>query len=160
MSEFVLVLAGQTTIRRPRRRRSSTSVDRENPEQGDGRVSSILVVDDESEIRHIARVLLEGAGHTVEEAGSGEEGLARLGRGDLPDVVLLDIRMPGIDGWEVLQRLRGSAGALADLPVIIFTAERSQAQLAATERGENQYFLAKPFVPRDLIDLVGQVASD
>ena len=86
--------------------------------------TSILIVDDEKNIRRTVRIVLEGEGYSVEEAGSGEEALARLP--DIaPDVVLLDVQLPGISGHEVLESLRrGRAPAGAPEPVAVMISSR------------------------------------
>ena len=75
----------------------------------------ILVIDDEAEIRRSVRMILEYEGYEVLEASSGPEGLAMIER-EPPDLVFLDIKMPGLDGLEALQRIRQSNEAL---PVVI-----------------------------------------
>jgi CheY-like chemotaxis protein len=122
-------------------------------------VSSVLIVDDEPDVRLVTRVILEAAGYDVFEAESGEAALVALSAGDLPDVLLLDVRMPGIDGWEVLRRLRDQPGRLCDLPVVIFTADISFADQAPVELAEREFFLSKPFDPEDLVELVGLAAK-
>ena len=122
-------------------------------------MSSVLIVDDEPDVRLVTRVILEAAGYDVFEAESGEAALVALSDGDLPDVLLLDVRMPGIDGWEVLRRLRDKPGRLCDLPVVIFTADISFAEQAPVELAEREFFLSKPFDPDDLVDLIGLAAK-
>ena len=122
-------------------------------------MGAVLVVDDEPDVRLVTRVILEAAGYDVDEADSGEAALDALGRGELPDVLLLDVRMPGIDGWEVLRRVRGAPGALCDLPVVIFTADISYAEQAPVELREREFFLGKPFDPDDLIEMIAQAAK-
>jgi CheY-like chemotaxis protein len=122
-------------------------------------VSWVLVVDDEPDVRLVTRVILEAAGYDVSEADSGEAALVALSADALPDVVLLDVRMPGIDGWEVLRRMRGEPGQLCDLPVVIFTADISFAEQAPIELAEREFFLGKPFDPDDLVELVGLAAK-
>jgi CheY-like chemotaxis protein/phosphoribosyl 1,2-cyclic phosphodiesterase len=103
----------------------------------------ILIVDDDEDLRILARKALVRAGHKVREAESGEEGLALVDSW-LPQLLLLDLNMPGMDGYEVLRRLR-SRDAGRTLPVIVLTAmgdeesARNSFQLGATD------FLAKPF---------------
>ena len=122
-------------------------------------MAAVLVVDDEPDVRLVTRVILEAAGYDVQEAESGEAALDALGGGHLPDVLLLDVRMPGIDGWEVLRRLRCGPGQLCDLPVVVFTADISYAEQAPVELCEREFFLGKPFDPDDLVDLVGLAAK-
>jgi CheY-like chemotaxis protein len=130
------------------------------PHRGEGsEVAAVLIVDDEPDVRLVARVILEAAGYDVREAPSGEAALDALGAGALPDVLLLDVRMPGIDGWEVLRRVRGADGTLSDLPVVIFTADIALAEQAPVPLAEREFFLGKPFDPDDLVDLVGRAAK-
>ncbi len=122
-------------------------------------MSSVLVVDDEPDVRLVTRVILEAAGYDVWEAESGEAALDVLGGEHLPDVLLLDVRMPGIDGWEVLRRVRGAPGLLCDLPVVIFTADIASAEQAPVALADREFFLSKPFDPDDLVELVGRAAK-
>lgn len=118
----------------------------------------VLVVDDEPDVRLVARVTLKAAGIEVDEVGSGEEALVRLADGNIPDVMLLDIRMPGIDGWEVLRSLR-SNGAFAAIPVVIFTAHASVRDADEfKELGQRSYVVTKPFQRDELIATVQQAA--
>ena len=122
-------------------------------------MGAVLVVDDEPDVRLVARVILEAAGYDVREADSGEAALHALDNGYLPDVLLLDVRMPGIDGWEVLRRLRFDPGHHCDLPVVVFTADISIAEQAPIELREREFFLGKPFDPDELIRLIGVAAA-
>jgi CheY-like chemotaxis protein len=79
----------------------------------------VLVVDDEEDIRYLVRSLLETRGIEVVEAESGEECLQILEK-FAPDLILLDVMMPGIDGWEVLRRIRGHDG-YKSIPVAMLT---------------------------------------
>jgi len=120
---------------------------------------AVLIVDDEPDVRLVARVILEAVGYDVLEVESGEAALAALDSGDLPDVVLLDVRMPGIDGWEVLRRVRTAPAPLDRLPIVIFTADISLAEQAPVPLEEREFFLGKPFEPDELIALVGQATA-
>lgn len=110
---------------------------------------TILIVDDESDIREIAQATLElTAGWRVVAAESGEAGLA-LAASQQPDAILLDVMMPGLDGPETLRRLRSSS-ATAEIPVIFMTAK-----VQATDRQrwadlEVQGVIPKPFDPMAL----------
>jgi len=120
---------------------------------------AVLIVDDEPDVRLVARVILEAVGYDVDEAASGEDALDALDGPALPDVLLLDVRMPGIDGWEVLRRVRGGPDPLRLLPVVIFTADIALAEQAPVPLRERDFFLGKPFDPDDLISLVGAAVA-
>jgi two-component system alkaline phosphatase synthesis response regulator PhoP len=115
----------------------------------------VLIVDDDERLREYVRVNLEAEGYIVREAGSAEEGLAALDE-ESPDLILLDVMMPKVDGWEMLQRVQEKHGVGA-IPVIMFSGkvdERSAAE--ATSRGA-QAFIGKPFDPRALIESTKQL---
>jgi excisionase family DNA binding protein len=115
----------------------------------------VLVVDDDARLREYVRVNLEVEGYTVREASSAEEGLAALEE-ESPDLILLDVMMPKVDGWEMLQRVQEKHGVGA-IPVIMFSGkvdERSTAE--ASSRGA-QGFIGKPFDPRALIESTKQL---
>jgi CheY-like chemotaxis protein len=119
---------------------------------------TVLVVDDEEDIRVLARVTLQSAGFRVIEASSGTQALSSVDT-EGPDAMLLDIRMPGMDGWEVLDRLR-SADLLDDLRVVVFSAhEMSSASERAREAG-SAGFLPKPFMPEELVAAVSSAMGE
>lgn len=112
----------------------------------------ILVVEDERNIRDLVRYALESAGYRVHTAGDGQEALAAVAR-QQPDLVVLDLMLPIVDGWEVARRLR----ATGDLPIIMVTALRDEVdRVAGLELGADDYVL-KPFSPRELVARVGAV---
>lgn len=101
----------------------------------------VLVIDDDETIRQIMQVLVRGLGHEVESARDGVEGLAKLPLG--VDLVLLDVVMPGMDGFEVCRRIRRDPFG-ADVPVIMVTSLTTRDdRLRAVEAGAND-FIAKP----------------
>jgi two-component system OmpR family response regulator len=112
----------------------------------------VLVVDDEPDIRELVRVNLEQAGHRVLTAADGAEALARV-RTETPDALFLDVRMPDVDGWTVLEELKaGSLRDLSEIPVFMVTAvDEPEAQLRGGIQGALQY-ITKPFDPSDLVD--------
>lgn len=119
---------------------------------------TVLVVDDEPDIRVLARVTLQSAGYRVIEASCGKDAL-EMTQTEGPDAMLLDIRMPEMDGWEVLEKLKG-ADLLDDLRVVMFSAhEMASAPERVRERGAAG-FLAKPFMPEDLVDAIGSAVSE
>jgi DNA-binding response OmpR family regulator len=112
----------------------------------------VLIVDDEKLILISTRIVLESVGYSAITAASGEEAIA-MATEQRPGLILLDIMMPGIDGWETLSRLK-EAPETKDIPVIIFTArEHSRGKHLAREMGAADYF-QKPFEPDELIEIV------
>ncbi len=117
------------------------------PPEADAR--RILVVDDDPEIRRFIEAALGDAGYTVRLAANGSEALAAVDTHH-PDLILLDVRMPGVDGWQVLDALRSAAGA--QTPVVVMTASFTGQDQAL--RSGAQGYLAKPFELSDLLDCV------
>lgn len=112
----------------------------------------ILVVDDEPGIVDIARANLEGHGYIVIGAYDGEEALEKI-NAEKPDLVILDILMPEMDGWDVLERIESNP-ELAGIPVIMLTARVSDEDvLRGLETGAVEY-MTKPFYPQDLVAAV------
>lgn len=102
-----------------------------------------LLVDDNADVRFLARFLLEGAGFEVSEADSGPAALELLAEG-CPDIMLLDVQMPDMDGWQTLQSIRGNP-ATADLRVVVWTVKgRPEDVVRGWELGCDGY-LPKPF---------------
>lgn len=113
-------------------------------------MARVLIVDDEPGIRELCRVNLALAGHEVVEAADGSEGLKQAAA-MRPDVILLDVLMPGMSGWEVLEQLRADE-ATKSIPVVMLTALNSEDdQIRAWEGGVVDY-LTKPFNPLSLAD--------
>ena len=113
---------------------------------------TVLIIEDEKLIIVSTQMVLEAAGFRVESAMNGEEGIAKA-RELRPALILLDIMMPGIDGWETLTRLKRDPET-SGISVIIFTArEHSRGHQKSAEMGAADYF-RKPFEPDELIELV------
>jgi PAS domain S-box-containing protein len=108
----------------------------------------ILIVDDQLSAREVLRGLLSGKGYQLVFAGSGQEALVKAAE-QLPDLVLLDVMMPGMDGFEVCQRLRNDP-TLAEVPIIMVTSlDDQETRLKGLELGVDD-FLSKPFNPTEL----------
>ncbi len=115
---------------------------------------SVLVVDDEPDIRLIARVVLTSAGHEVEEAGTAAEALAHIASAlddRAFDAIVLDARLPDLDGWQVLDQLRATG---CDVPVVLFTAYVRPTDAFPPCWRDCDQLLRKPFKPDALADAV------
>lgn len=109
-------------------------------------MARLLVIDDEANLRHTLSYALRQEGYEVLTAGDGDEGLA-LFRQAAPDLVILDVMLPGQDGFEVCRRLRRES----DVPVVMLTARDTELdKIVGLEIGADDY-LAKPFSMRELI---------
>ena len=115
-------------------------------------MTKVLVVDDEAPIRLLCRVNLEAEGMEVVEAADGEAGLA-MARSELPDIVLLDVMMPAMDGWQVAERLLDD-DVTSHIPLVFLTA---RAELRDRARGlelGGVDYITKPFNPTELASVV------
>jgi excisionase family DNA binding protein len=131
--------------RRYRRRDLELFLDRSGPGGGHGG-PLVLVVDDDPRIREYVRVNLEMEGYLVREAASADEALHAIDD-QAPELVLLDVVMPGVDGWQMLQRMQERHGSI---PVIMFSGQVDAAS-DAEARGASG-FIGKPFDPQQLIE--------
>jgi len=114
----------------------------------------VLLVDDDERVRELVRVNLENEGYRVRACGSAEEGMAALAE-ERADLVLLDVLMPQVDGWEMLRRMQEEFGSGA-IPVVMFSGSADDvARKEATTRGASG-FIGKPF---DVAQLVEQTKS-
>ena len=116
------------------------------PERFDPRHFTVLVVDDEPRLVDVVRLNLEVEGYRVVEASNGHEALVRL-KEDLPDIVILDVMMPELDGFETLRRIR----AVSSVPVIMLTVRQEESdRIRGLEIGADDYLTKSPFSPREL----------
>jgi DNA-binding response OmpR family regulator len=116
-------------------------------------MASVLVVDDEEDIRELVRINLELDGHTVAVAGNGAEALDQLRQG-VPEIVLLDVMMPGMDGWELLSRMKAERAEVAGVPVLMLTARSDDMdRIRGGIEGAIRY-ITKPFSLTELRDEV------
>ena len=120
-------------------------------------MTKVLIIDDEAPIRLLCRVNLEAEGMEVVEAPDGPTGLEVVER-ERPDAILLDVRMPGLDGWSVAERLLEKEDT-RDIPIVFLTA---RADLRDRARGMDLGgldYITKPFNPVDLASLVEEVVA-
>ncbi len=112
----------------------------------------ILIVDDEPTVLELVQRNLEREGYRVVTASDGQEGM-RIMYAEQPNLVILDVMMPGLDGWQVCQRIRG----MSDVPIIMLTARRQEADIVkGLDLGADDY-LVKPFRRGELLARVGAV---
>jgi excisionase family DNA binding protein len=122
---------------------------------GGGGVARVLVVDDDAGVRELVRTSLELEGFDVREAANADEGLAAFEE-EPPDLVLLDVMMPRVDGWEMLRLVHERHGVGA-VPVIMYSGKVDERAVErATERGVRA-FIGKPFDPHQLVDATKQL---
>jgi DNA-binding response OmpR family regulator len=110
------------------------------------RRTRILVVDDDASARDLVRAILERAGHEVREAADGRAGLKEL-YASPPDLVILDVNMPELDGWATLERIRD----LSEVPVLMLTALETELELVRGLQGGADDYVVKPFGHQELI---------
>lgn len=118
--------------------------------------ADVLVVEDDPSIMDVTAFALERAGHAVRRAASGEEALDAFARA-APDIVVLDVGLPGIDGLEVCRRVRAEGGAARDVPILFLSARDEEIdRVLGLEIGGDDY-VTKPFSPRELAARVGAI---
>ncbi len=115
----------------------------------------VLAIDDDPSLRKLLAGILSTAGFRVEVAGDGEEGLAKIRR-EAPDLVICDVQMPGMDGFEVLDTLRATA-ATAGLPCVLVTGRSDSESLRRGMQVGADDFISKPVRSHDLIESVSAV---
>jgi excisionase family DNA binding protein len=115
----------------------------------------VLVVDDDPRLREFVRVNLEMDGYSVREAANAEEGLAALEQ-EPPDLILLDVMMPEVDGFEMLRRMQERHG-LGSVPVIMFSGKVDEETASRAAREGANAFIGKPFDPQALIESTKQL---
>ena len=123
---------------------------------------TVLLVEDNEDNLVVYRTILEHVGYTVIEARDGEEGIARA-RAELPDIILMDISIPKLDGWEATVRLKED-GNTADIPIVALTAHALEEDRAKAMRAGCDGYLAKPVEPRRVVQevekFIGPPATD
>jgi CheY-like chemotaxis protein len=115
---------------------------------------AVLIVDDDPALRAFVRARLELEGYVVREAGSADEGLSALEE-QSPDLILLDVMMPRVDGWEMLRRVQERHG-VGSIPVLMFSGKVDASSAEASSRGAHG-FIGKPFDPEQLIESTKQM---
>ncbi|MFN4095552.1 MAG: response regulator [Sphingomonas sp.] len=116
----------------------------------------ILIVDDDPHIRDLLVFAVESAGMTTDQAEDGEVALARIAA-RMPDLAVLDINMPRLDGLDLCRRLRASASAAADIPILFLSSRDDEIdRIVGIEIGGDDY-VTKPFSPREVVARIGAI---
>jgi DNA-binding response OmpR family regulator len=116
----------------------------------------ILCIEDEQEMIDLIRLILNRRGFEIRGANSGKEGLEII-RNDHPDLVLLDLMMPDMDGWEVYQQMKADE-ATRNIPVIVVTARaQSIEKVLGLHIAKVDDYIVKPFSPQELLSSVDKV---
>jgi CheY-like chemotaxis protein len=121
-------------------------------------VKKALIVDDDPMIVKLQSMILGAAGYEIDSAADGQEGLDRATQGR-PDVILLDVMMPGLDGLEVTRRLKADPRTGA-IPIVLVSARTGAEEVAAGKAAGAAYYVKKPFDPDDLIALLDQLIAE
>lgn len=120
------------------------------------KIRRILCIEDEPEMIDLIRLILGRKGFEVSGASGGEDGINKV-RSEKPDLVLLDLMMPFVDGWEVYQQMKADEDT-KDIPVIVVTAKaQSIDKVLGLHIAKVDDYIAKPFSPKDLISSVERV---
>jgi two-component system cell cycle response regulator DivK len=109
----------------------------------------ILVIEDQEDNRRILRDLLASAGYEIVEAGTGEEGVS-MAEAQHPDLILMDIQLPGIDGYETTRRIKANP-TLSPIPIIAVTSYALSGDEAKARSAGCDDYVTKPFSPRALL---------
>ena len=119
---------------------------------------NILCIDDDFGIIELVQLIMQREGYVVRGADGGNDGLTAM-RDSTPDLVLLDIMMPEMDGWETYKRIKNDE-QLKDIPVIILTARNSSfEEIVASERAGVDDYITKPFTPNELRERIKRVLT-
>lgn len=117
----------------------------------------VLIVDDEANIRIALEFLLSNAGYAIESAASGEEALEKI-KTYRPQTILLDVMMPGIDGYEVAHRIRKTK-ELSNVSILFLTAKGEPADRMQGYATGAEFYLTKPFDNQELLDCVEELMA-
>lgn len=112
-------------------------------------MATILTVDDSPSVRQVVRIVLEGAGHTVVEAGHGQEGLAKA-KATPVDLIITDLNMPVMNGLDLIRALRATPSAMG-VPIVFLTTESNDAVKQEARAAGATGWITKPFKPEQIL---------
>ena len=119
--------------------------------------SRVLVVEDQEDLRAILRFMLEGAGFKVVEAANGAEGVAKA-ETERPDLILMDIQMPVLDGYEATRRIKALAG-MAATPIVAVSSFAMKGDEEKARASGCDAYVTKPYSPKQLLSLVQKILA-
>ncbi len=122
-------------------------------------IRTILVVEDYEDVRQMLRILLESENFRVLEASTGAEALRTLKSGDRPDVILMDLALPGFDGFETIRRIRKIDG-FQNTPIVMLTAFGAPSVYETASREGIDFFMTKPIDFDELVELLEEIFDD
>ncbi|HMB01937.1 MAG TPA: response regulator [Spirochaetota bacterium] len=118
--------------------------------------AKVMIVDDEPDIVKIVKMSLELANYGIIEANSGEECLEKLEKGEMPDLILLDIMMPGLSGYEVCEKIRKNE-KYNEIKIVMLTAKGQKGDAEEGLKAGADDYIIKPFDPYELIEQVKEI---
>jgi CheY-like chemotaxis protein len=121
-------------------------------------VARVMAVDDDHVIRGLLEVNLEMEGHEVVTAVDGQDALVKVGS-TRPDLILLDVMMPNVNGWQVAEELKGNP-TTRHIPIVFLSARAMEADVRKGTALGVQAYVTKPFDPIDLMELVNRLLSE
>jgi len=119
-------------------------------------LARILIVDDDSDLCNLVKVILERRGYQVEVAASGEECLLKLSEGQIPDLILMDFLLPGRDGLKLTREIK-SHPRTSHIPVYLFTVAADEGWRREIEKSRVDGFIPKPFSVDEFLDTINRV---
>jgi two-component system alkaline phosphatase synthesis response regulator PhoP len=120
-------------------------------------MAKILIAEDEPDIRELVAFTLRFAGHEVVAGANGEEAV-QLASQEMPDLILMDVRMPRMSGYEACKRIK-SEPALQDVPVVFLSAKGQEAEIKLGLDAGAQEYVVKPFAPAELVERVKEILA-
>jgi len=119
-------------------------------------MSTIFLIDDSATILMSMETILGKAGYAIAKASSGEDAVAQLEKGLKPGLIITDIHMPGMNGIDLIRKVRGMAG-LQFIPILVVTTESQQSKREEARAAKATGWLVKPVQPEDLLKVVKQI---
>ena len=122
-------------------------------------LKKVIYFEDENDMVELVRIILGREGYAVQGVREGQEGLQAI-KEDLPDLILLDLMMPDMDGWEIFRQIKNDE-AIMNIPIIVITAKAQTVdKVLGLEIAKVDDYISKPFRPHELVERVEKVLSE